>query len=481
MPGLGFAPRGGGRERRTPHGGVTLATLYVYGSNVHETVQVPISDLLLDVENARLGEEQPSQQQAYLSLATQQGRRLVTLARDIVENGLDPITLPAVVATGDRRRRYRVVEGNRRVLALKALETPSIVSGALATADQKALTALSARYLENPIDEITCVLFETQTEAEHWVRLRHTGANEGAGLVEWNSDERDRYLARHGAGRGRTLGGQALDFIRRLDGNDAAHGAKIVTNLDRLMKSRAVRQALGLDKDAQDLVSRYPAEELLKPLRKIVDDLSTKRIKVKDIYDEDDRASYLQTFSAAELPDQAKVVSDPVALGDLELGKPAPKPKPKPKPKPRPKPTQRTTLIPSGVRLNPQPPRINAIYNELLTLNVDLLPNAAAVLLRVFVELSVDHYIGQHSIAVKGDAPLAARLKATTKHLEDAGKIPAQLHKVIDRIAGTQQTVLAASTVTWNQYVHNVFAFPKPQELYAQWDELQPFMEKVWA
>lgn len=239
---------------------------------MHEIVSVPISDLLLDTANARLGEEQPSQQAVYLHLATQQGRRLVALARDIVENGLDPTTLPAVVATGDRRRRYIVIEGNRRALALKALETPSIVGGALAPADHKALLGLSARYLVEPIDEVDCVLFQTQEDAEHWVDLRHTGANEGAGLVEWDSNELDRYRARHGGGRSRTLGGQALDFVDRIDGADMS-GARIVTNLDRLMKSPAVRQAIGLNKEGSDLTSRYPAEEVIKGLRKIVGDL----------------------------------------------------------------------------------------------------------------------------------------------------------------------------------------------------------------
>jgi hypothetical protein len=38
------------------------------------------------------------------------------------------------------------------------------------------------------------------------------------------------------------------------------------------------------------------------------------------------------------------------------------------------------------------PPRINAIYYELLSLAVEQYPNACAVLLRVFVELSIDHF-----------------------------------------------------------------------------------------
>jgi len=446
---------------------------------VHEIVSVPISDLLLDTANARLGEEQPSQQAVYLHLATQQGRRLVALARDIVENGLDPTTLPAVVATGDRRRRYIVIEGNRRALALKALETPSIVGGALAPADHKALLGLSARYLVEPIDEVDCVLFQTQEDAEHWVDLRHTGANEGAGLVEWDSNELDRYRARHGGGRSRTLGGQALDFVDRIDGADMS-GARIVTNLDRLMKSPAVRQAIGLNKEGSDLTSRYPAEEVIKGLRKIVGDLRAKRIKVKDIYDEQDRAAYINTLGADDLPRPAKALKAAAPLADIEVGKPAPKARPKPGPKPRPKPAPRTSLIPSTCRLNPQPPRLNAIYNELLTLNIDTYPNAAAVLLRVFLELSLDHYIAQNGLKTKDQSKLFERLKIVAQNLKDSGGIPEQLRKAIDRIANTRQTVIAASTVTFNQYVHNSYVHQKPSELYVAWDELQPFMEKVW-
>ncbi len=162
------------------------------------------------------------------------------------------------------------------------------------------------------------------------------------------------------------------------------------------------------------------------------------------------------------------------------MGKPAPKARPKPGPKPRPKPAPRTSLIPSTCRLNPQPPRLNAIYNELLTLNIDTYPNAAAVLLRVFLELSLDHYIAQNGLKTKDQSKLFERLKIVAQNLKDSGGIPEQLRKAIDRIANTRQTVIAASTVTFNQYVHNSYVHQKPSELYVAWDELQPFMEKVW-
>lgn len=74
-------------------------------------------------------------------------------------------------------------------MALKALETPSIISGALSAGDQKVLAALSVRYHQDPIDPIDCVLFRDAAEAQHWVQLRHTGANEGVGLVEWEETD----------------------------------------------------------------------------------------------------------------------------------------------------------------------------------------------------------------------------------------------------------------------------------------------------
>ncbi len=73
---------------------------------------------------------------------------MVKLADDIVKYDVDPTALVAVVAVGDIRKRYRVIEGNRRVLALKALETPSLVTPALAPKDGRKLVRLSSEYAQ---------------------------------------------------------------------------------------------------------------------------------------------------------------------------------------------------------------------------------------------------------------------------------------------------------------------------------------------
>ena len=88
------------------------------------------------------------------------------------------------------------------MLAIKALETPFLWPGALAAGDFKKLQALALRYASKPIDEITCVIYDESEADEAYDRVmnRHTGAQDGEGMVEWGSDEKNRFSSRHGRG-----------------------------------------------------------------------------------------------------------------------------------------------------------------------------------------------------------------------------------------------------------------------------------------
>ena len=447
-----------------------------------EEVSIPVADLQLDTGNPRFGEEQESQQAAALKLAKQQGRHIVKLAEDIVDFGLDPTALVAVVATSDRHRKYKVLEGNRRVLALKALETPTLVAGALTSSEEKRLQQLSGRYHQgDPIEGVRCVLFDKEEQAYHWIELRHTGNNEGAGLDEWDADEKDRFRSRHpGGAKGRKPGGQVIDFVVKATGMSAPK--KIMSNVNRLVVSAPARDALGIDIIDGQVVSSYPKDEVLKGLKRVVEDFDTGGKRVTDIYYDDDKRDYLNTFKRTELPAKSKRLPAPVPLLDLLSGRPAKPVQPRTARRRRKPQADRTTLIPSTSKLNPTVPRINAIYNELATLTVDQYPNACAVLLRVFMELSVDHYLAQHNVMTEAQmrsAPLAQRMKTAADHLKKRSKIDEALRKAVYTIASSSGHIVIASATTFNQYVHNKHVFPKPSELRTAWDELEPFLEKV--
>lgn len=444
-----------------------------------ENVDIPISDLLLDGTNPRLDAEQTGQQETALSLAEQQGERLVKLAEDIVKHGVDPTALVAVVAVGDNLKRYKVIEGNRRVLALKGLETPSLVTPALAPKDARKLVKLSSEYAQEPLDEITCVLFKAEDDARHWIEMRHTGANQGRGLVEWGSDEKDRFHAQHTGARGSA--GQVIDFVEKhgtLSNEASSSSQKILTTLQRLLSSPDVRSRLGIDVVRGEVVALYPRDAVAKSLSRVVEDLRTGKVTVPKVYTAEQRRTYANGLPRSLTPPKKKLLPTPVSLAGLTAGKTTPAAGRSKSRSTRRKPL-RTTVIPKSASLNVAPPRINTIYNELLTLVTDQYPNACSVLLRVFIELSVDHFIADRKLTPEKNDPLAKRMKLAAKQLETERAIPANLRKAIEQVADGPSP-LAPGMSTFNQYVHNQYTHPKPSELHAAWNELQPFMEKLW-
>lgn len=450
-----------------------------------ETVDISLSSLLLDPNNPRLAEEFETQQEAALALARQLQTDLVEMAADIVENGLDPLSTMAVVATKDRRKRYRVLEGNRRLLALRALETPSLVNPALSQRDSRRLTSLSAQFEEDPIETVRCELFLDEDEALHWVELRHTGKNKGAGLIEWGSEEKDRFKARHSGLRG--VAGQVLDFVDRVDAiSDEAKSSKrsVATSVRRLLTTPKVREAVGVEVRQGQVFAVFKPEAVARSLGFIVEDFKSGNVNVGDIYKASDRERYAEEIPKAYRPKASERLPDPVPLDDLSSPATSPKSKPKPRPPRRKKrdTSARTTIVPRGCPLEVTTPRVNALFNELLELNADTFPNAAAVLMRVFIELSTDHYVAENALMTESEmrhAPLAKRMKKAAEHLHGNDKIPAKLKVTVEHVANGS-SVLLPSVATFNQYVHNQFSFPKPTDLRYAWDELEPFLARIW-
>lgn len=444
-----------------------------------EIVDVAVADLLLDAGNARLSQAEDNQHDAALAITQQQGTRLIRLAEHIVTHGLDPSQLPLIAATEDKKKRYVVLEGNRRVLVLKGLDTPSLVFPALKQSDQKKWAKLAAEFQAKPITSIKCSLL-TEDEAKIWIILRHTGENEGAGLVTWGAEEIDRYKARHGQ---RSVARQVIEFVNKHGTlSDTAKASKlgIVSNLDRLLGSPIVRQRLGLDLQQKRLISLFPTSEVAKGLSKVVEDLRLGVIQVPHIYTKELRETYANSLVAQDLPNPKKLLKTPTPLDELSEDA-TPKAPGKKKPA-KPVSQIRTTLIPKNCVLNINPPRMSALYAEASQLSIDSYPNAAAVLLRVFLELSIDHYyineMGK-SEAQRRKTYLDTKMTEVAAELRQRGRIAAQAEAAIKKAAGGS-VYLVASATTFNQYVHNAYTHPTAADLRAAWDELQPLFEGVW-
>lgn len=343
------------------------------------------------------------------------------------------------------------------------------------------LHRLADRFAQKPISSVWCALFSTEAEAAPWVELRHTGANDGAGLVEWGAEEKDRHFARRG-NRSSVL--QVLDFVDKADllsPQAKASKQRIHTSVRRLINTPAVRERLGIEIVDGQIHTYYPKEQTAKALSRLVEDLKTTRVKVKNIYHEADRERYAKNFPSSHAPDKKTRLATLTTL-DGAPSSPAVGRGRRARKRKRREAEERAVLIPAACELNIGPPRINNIYVELAKLNAPDFPNACSVTLRVLLELSVDHYIEKQSLVTEDkrrNMPLAKRMRIAAADLHGKKKISGQLKDAVERVANSS-VPLAASSVTFNQYVHNKYVFPKYRELISAFDELQPFFEALW-
>jgi hypothetical protein len=432
-----------------------------------ETISIPPSNLLIDAENPRLPQPSTGQREAQRALAEHQQRKLLVLAKSIVQKGLDKSNLPIVMPANDDLKRYLVLEGNRRLTALRALENPDSLVGAVDAAVLNEMRELSRTYQSTPIELVQCLAVKNREEANYWIELRHTGENQGAGIVAWGADESARFRARSGQ---LEIHSQALNFLE-LHGHltPAKRGQVPISSFKRLLGTPEVRAKVGIDLQNGKLLYLAETKHIAKALLHIVDDLASSTTRTKHIYTREQRIDY-----ANNLP--AEVVVKPTLKNGRALlsGK---KSKPISKPKFA---RVRDNLIPRDCVLLITDARICEIETELRLLSLESYTNAVSVLFRVFVELSMDAYKTAKRLSVSDDASLGHKMQVVVNDLISKQKLTrsqaAPVRKAMER-----DSFLQPSVTVMNQYLHNKNVFPAPSDLRAHWNSLQPFMTAVWS
>lgn len=142
-------------------------------------------------------------------------------------------------------------------------------------------------------------------------------------------------------------------------------------------------------------------------------------------------------------------------------------------------PAERRALIPKACKLYIPPPRINSIYDELRRVQVETFPNGTAVLFRVFLELSVDHYLAANHIMIDERTKLRDKVGRTRTHLIDSGALTKSALVPVERLINSER-LMPASIVSLNAYVHNPNMIPLPSELKAAWDSVEFFFRELW-
>ncbi len=460
---------------------------------------IKLSNLFLDLQNPRY-EEQKSQNEALNTIAREQGNKLMVLLKDIIDNGLNPSDIPIVMPDPSKDTGYVVLEGNRRIAALKLFKEPSILVN---TTQRKKYRKLHDNHKKTIPQSIECLVVNSRKEANLWIERKHEGEMNGAGTVRWDSVQKGRFLANKSGKDSKVI--QLIDFMRSASEGDRefVESLKRVssTNLDRMLSTPEVRTTLGLDYYLGEYSSRYEWNEVFKGLKAIVARLSKDNFKVGDVYHKEDRLKFIDDIPANELPDKTKKAKRPWKLkdfsmseekrtdatynediGNIEFAKELEKRKDTIAQE---QPTTRTLFLPEDLTLSIPSERCNRIYAELKQMSHVTLPNACSVLMRVFLELSIDCFIETFGLlrngavsAAKGYGGLQQKANTVIQHLCDKKYLDAAKAKGIRTEINRDQSMFSIDTM--NAYVHNVEFNPIPNELMLSWDNIQPFMIALW-
>jgi len=445
----------------------------------HKPAYIDLDRLLLDVENPR-HDVLTSQDVTIRQMAADQGDHLVNLAKDIVAHGLDPSASP-IVMPDPSSDRLIVLEGNRRILALKLLTDSSLAKRVLTAAQHDQLRRLTTEFRKQPIVKVRCVQVDSRDEATHWIELRHTGPNKGVGLVTWDPESKERFKRRLGRSGYNKLALEIVEYLRgspSLDSTTRASLDKVdLTNLARLANDPDVREALGVRAQDGTLATDLPHNEVTKGLTRVVRDLSSDDFTVDQIKNKADRKKYVKSLARKDLPDLTKGTGTHLSL--LPEGPPSAAPSKAPRRKALPLSTSRKTLIPPRLAVQIPHPRLNAMFHEGQGLEVERFPNCGAAILRVFLELSVDEYAaGKHIAGFSPNSALRVKLATVANYMKAQAILAEDVLKPVYLAAQSQH--LPFSTNTLNAYMHNRNVNPRPSELKSTWDDMQPFVEKLW-
>lgn len=475
-----------------------------------KNVKLKLANLFLDLGNPRY-EEQANQADALNTIATAQGDKLLALLRDIIEHGLNPsemlIVAPMEEERGRGKNSYVVLEGNRRVAAMKLLRNPSILR------DDKLKAKYAKLHDKHKNDpkvpkQIECVVLKPEV-ARLWIERKHEGELGGIGVVQWDSVQKDRFQNKNSGKDSKVL--QLIDFMKGLSGNDEAFHAQIdkigPTNFQRLFSTPEVRYKLGLDIQKGMFVAYHEPDEIMRGLRSVVQHMAKDSFTVDEIYYKDDRLKFIAKVSKdGELPDETKRSEKTWVLReyqsrqqnsggtdtdkDKQQGEQGSKDKGLQnqeggKDNSEQRPTNRETLIPEDLTLTIPNERINRLFVEMKSLVLNESPNICAVMLRVFVEWSIDAFLETYE--VKGEKKLNVDINRGIKgKFTDVVEKMKTLHCINpDHLKGietafSEDRESIFSFHTLNAYVHNNTFNPIPTEIMYSWDNAEPFIKALW-
>lgn len=348
--------------------------------------KVSINSILLDTVNPRF-DPVSNQREAVESLLEKCGDKIVKLASDIISNGTNPSDI--VICTEEKlssgKTVYIAKEGNRRLLAIKAITKPEVAIKAKWRQKFARLVHLAGGTGKTP-NKLKIQVYSSEEEdvMKHWITIKHDGENGGAGTVPWGPEEKSRFTG-NGRNQFATIVKKWLSLRPDISQDDKSKIANVpITTFDRILASAQGRVILGVSFEDGKLHATRKIENVANNLLEVVRDLTTpdpnnprrKRINVSDVKNTEHIQRYLTKFER----DDDKLTS-PVLISldsnensqvDAQVSQPA------------------QTLTSRGARATPSAASLTYLRNKLRTLDQIVSNGKLKKLISEMLQIQID-------------------------------------------------------------------------------------------
>lgn len=440
--------------------------------------KVKITDLFLDSKNIRLDIGIELSQDALINDLFLNEDAMQVL-KSIAINGFFPDEIPVVVKENNK---FIVLEGNRRVAAIKALLRPEIVPSKESLIKEILKTSVSvsrAREVVVAPDRDSAMVFlankHTQNTKKRWRPLRQA------------------YFYKAELERGKTVQNLRNDyptvdiskFLKLINihkiarsmefDSDATtkkvHNEKIfpASTIERLYEDKQVRDFLGFDFDDNGEVKiNIDKKEFEKGFKKIVEDVVEKNVDSRALNNEKDRKDYLANFSKESIPIKTK--SGKVTTSkDFNEALIAIK--------------KRNKLAPNNIAFTLQCKGVKRMLKELQIIDYRKFPNASHDLLRSFLECGLKAYFDycNKTVSPKNSGKYVFLDTVLKEFIKEMNQIKNnKLSQVASRIKDSTKMNSYSATFL-NATNHNPDIFVTPQEVEDAWDAMEPLFNYILA
>ena len=455
------------------------------GNFMYEKVELELDNLLLDESNPRIGNAS-NQSNALEKIINRDVKQFKNLLASIGDVGIDPGDNFYVIKS-DSSDEYIVLEGNRRLSALKVLNNPRILESIELEETQKnAIDEIVSNSQSDSITLVECTVFESRNAANSWIILRHGGEKGGEGRVRWGLIELQQFNGDF------TL----IDILNFMEENTTLEQDRWLkirkdieqnksSTLDRLMSSDTGKAHLGvtiLEAEGQKIpqLDRDP-KWVISVLEKVLTDIHDNKINTRIINKSSDLDEYFNNLPKILQSTSRKIKSK--AFRDIKLAK-------KPSIKSISIPTSTITNVPRVQQTlapkklsfsSPESEKGKKILREASSINLNKHAISAAFLLRAFIELALVDYMKVNKLLNSNNINRPKLKKRVEMVIDDI--IKNNVEKKNDFNAIKRELNKEHSTISidsLNDFVHNKYSIPSAEDLRNGWVACTPLFEAIY-